>query len=68
MFVSGAQARMEKNPGYYHNVLVEGKKNAKLVDTVITGNIMMILVHLPFPALVLGKKERKENENSRWPY
>ncbi|XP_040192187.1 growth hormone-regulated TBC protein 1 [Rana temporaria] len=36
MFVSGAQARMEKNPGYYHNALVEGKKNTKLVDTVIT--------------------------------
>ncbi|CAI9612908.1 unnamed protein product, partial [Staurois parvus] len=36
MLISGAQARLEKNPGYYHNVLVEGKKNAKLVDAVIT--------------------------------
>ncbi|XP_066435773.1 growth hormone-regulated TBC protein 1 [Eleutherodactylus coqui] len=36
MMVSGAQAQMEQNPGYYHSVLQEGQKNAKLVDAVVT--------------------------------
>ncbi|KAM9320779.1 growth hormone-regulated TBC protein 1 [Gastrophryne carolinensis] len=36
MVVSGAQAKMENNPGYYHNVLAEGKKHVKLVDSVVT--------------------------------
>ncbi|KAG8586630.1 hypothetical protein GDO81_005438 [Engystomops pustulosus] len=36
MMVSGAQAQMETNPGYYHSVLLEGQKNTKLVDAVVT--------------------------------
>ncbi|XP_075050458.1 growth hormone-regulated TBC protein 1-like, partial [Mixophyes fleayi] len=36
MMVSGAQAKMEMNAGYYHSVLVDGQKNAKLVDAVVT--------------------------------
>ncbi|XP_073419639.1 growth hormone-regulated TBC protein 1 isoform X1 [Dendrobates tinctorius] len=36
MMVSGAQAQMDVNPGYYHRVLLEGQNNTKLVDTVVT--------------------------------
>ncbi|XP_044140707.1 growth hormone-regulated TBC protein 1 [Bufo gargarizans] len=36
MMVSGAQAQMESKPGYYLSVLVEGQKNPKLVDSVVT--------------------------------
>ncbi|KAM4045027.1 growth hormone-regulated TBC protein 1 [Anomaloglossus baeobatrachus] len=36
MMVSGAQAQMDVNPGYYQRVLLEGQNNMKLVDTVVT--------------------------------
>ncbi|XP_075706411.1 growth hormone-regulated TBC protein 1 [Rhinoderma darwinii] len=36
MIVSGAQDQMERNLGYYHSVLLEGQKNTKLVDSVVT--------------------------------
>ncbi|KAM4794866.1 growth hormone-regulated TBC protein 1 [Rhinophrynus dorsalis] len=36
MMVSGAQAQMELNPGYYRSILAEGEKNAKLVDVITT--------------------------------
>ncbi|KAG8452128.1 hypothetical protein GDO86_004066 [Hymenochirus boettgeri] len=36
MVVSGAQAQMETNPGYYQHAFTEGERNAKLVDLVTT--------------------------------
>lgn len=36
MVVSGAQAHMEQNPGYYQRLL-EGDKNDKLVEAIKTG-------------------------------
>ncbi|XP_058682455.1 growth hormone-regulated TBC protein 1 isoform X1 [Poecile atricapillus] len=35
MIVSGAQTNMEQNPGYYHRLL-EGEKNAKLLEAIKT--------------------------------
>ncbi|XP_053311209.1 growth hormone-regulated TBC protein 1 [Spea bombifrons] len=36
MIISGAQAQMDQNPGYYQSVLDEGKRNLKLEDAVRT--------------------------------
>ncbi|XP_068121364.1 growth hormone-regulated TBC protein 1 [Hyperolius riggenbachi] len=51
MIVSGAQAQMERNPGYFHSALAEGKKNAKLVDLVVTD------LNRTFPDNVKFKKD-----------
>lgn len=36
MGVSGAQARMDQNPGYYHRLL-QGERNGRLEEAVRTG-------------------------------
>ncbi|KAM4701762.1 growth hormone-regulated TBC protein 1 [Discoglossus pictus] len=36
MIVSGAQAQMELNPGYFNKVLKEGENNGKLVEAILT--------------------------------
>ncbi|KAM8975828.1 growth hormone-regulated TBC protein 1 [Pelodytes ibericus] len=36
MVISGAQARMEQNPGYFQSALEKGKIDAKLKDAVLT--------------------------------
>lgn len=50
MIVSGAQTNMEQNPGYYHRLL-EGEKNAKLLEAIKTGyslyNIMLFICIYP---------------------
>ncbi|KAG9492262.1 hypothetical protein GDO78_000661 [Eleutherodactylus coqui] len=55
MIVSGAQAQMEQNPGYYHSVLQEGQKNAKLVDAVVTDGMNFITGIL----ILVAKEEEK---------
>ena len=50
MIVSGAQANMEQNPGYYHRPL-EGEKNDKLVEAIKTGycfDTLFICVYLSY--------------------
>lgn len=49
MYLSGAQAHMEQNPGYYRRLL-EGEKNAQLVETIHTD------LHRTFPDNVLFRK------------
>lgn len=45
MIVSGAQTNMEQNPGYYHRLL-EGEKNAKLLEAIKTGYSLDNAVYL----------------------
>ncbi|KAG8586629.1 hypothetical protein GDO81_005438 [Engystomops pustulosus] len=54
MMVSGAQAQMETNPGYYHSVLLEGQKNTKLVDAVVTDYYSPEMMGLKTDQEVLG--------------
>uniref|UniRef100_A0A8C6K4P1 Uncharacterized protein n=1 Tax=Melopsittacus undulatus TaxID=13146 RepID=A0A8C6K4P1_MELUD len=54
MIVSGAQANMEQNPGYYHSLL-EGEKNDKLVEAIKTDYYSPVMLGLKTDQEVLGE-------------
>uniref|UniRef100_A0A8D2KZ41 Growth hormone regulated TBC protein 1 n=1 Tax=Varanus komodoensis TaxID=61221 RepID=A0A8D2KZ41_VARKO len=54
MVVSGAQSRMEQNPGYYQKLL-EGDKNDKLVETIKTDYYSPEMMGLKTDQEVLGE-------------
>ncbi|XP_053791531.1 growth hormone-regulated TBC protein 1 isoform X3 [Vidua macroura] len=54
MIVSGAQTNMEQNPGYYHRLL-EGEKNAKLLEAIKTDYYSPAMLGLKTDQEVLGE-------------
>lgn len=47
MAVSGAQAQMDQNPGYYHRLL-EGEGSPSLVEAILTGGKPVLSVLGPY--------------------